>query len=264
MKINICCVNYNSYVNLINYVNSIDHALKTIIDIDLHVYICDNSDKKKLYRLSYSFPIDIIESSNIGYFNGIKRIISKFPEVLECDYFIISNVDLEIDKNFFYNLKNTLCEKNEGCLAPVILSKRDSLNKNPKIINRYTKYQLKFIKLMYDIPVFYYLYRYFFHKLRRKKRINFSGGTFYAPHGSFIILTNQFLRNNHGVNYPIFLFGEEIYIAECLLKHKMIVKNHEDLIVYDAEHISTSKIKSKFYFKYNSEALKYILDTFYE
>ena len=36
-----------------------------------------------------------------------------------------------------------------------------------------------------------------------------------------------------------------------------------NLVIEDNEHISTSTLKKKTYFKYNRESIKYILDTFY-
>ena len=43
----------------------------------------------------------------------------------------------------------------------------------------------------------------------------------YAGHGSFIILTKAFFQNYSNIAYPMFLYGEEIYLAE-LIREKFL------------------------------------------
>ena len=77
-----------------------------------------------------------------------------------------------------------------------------------------------------------------------------------------MILTKEFVKQEGDLNYPIFLFCEEIYIAERALELGKSVVYAPELIVYDAEHVSTSMMKPKSYRRANYEALSYILQNY--
>jgi hypothetical protein len=81
----------------------------------------------------------------------------------------------------------------------------------------------------------------------------------YASHGSFFILTHMFLKRVSELNYPVFLFGEEIYIAETSRNLNLDIIYAPNLRVFDSEHASTSKMKSDAYRSYNEQALTYLL-----
>ena len=81
----------------------------------------------------------------------------------------------------------------------------------------------------------------------------------YAAHGSFFIFTNKFVKVENKFNYPVFLFGEEIYIAETAKANGLKTIYYPKLKIYDDEHASTSLMSSKFYRNSNYEALSYIL-----
>ncbi len=266
MKIALICVNYNSYESLSKYISSINVALRNT-NIFLQIFIADNSTDKKiidtikdLHIIYHSFP-------NVGYFGAVKKVLQSNPNIIqEYDYLIISNVDLELDKDFFTSFLEMKFEDTVAWIAPRIYSKSECVDRNPKIIHRYTKKKLKLLKLMYDYPILSYLYeKLFFAKRAKRKNIAIkSGDSIYAGHGSFIILTKEFLQKNNGIDYPIFLFGEEIYLGERIYQLNMGVKYIPNLIVYDDDHVSTSKMQKKSYYNYNSEALKYIMESFYE
>ncbi len=84
----------------------------------------------------------------------------------------------------------------------------------------------------------------------------------YAGHGSFIVLAKNFVNIDSSIEYPVFLFGEEIYIAEKSAEHNLDIIYTPQLIVYDNEHSSTSQMKSAHYRKSNFDALSYILEKY--
>lgn len=99
---------------------------------------------------------------------------------------------------------------------------------------------------------------------RKKLSPSYPQMEIYAGHGSFMMFTNSFFQRYPRLDYPIFLFGEELYFAEVIKNLDMKVLYEPSLRVIDNEHVSTSTLKKKSYFKYNQESIKYILDTFYE
>ena len=85
----------------------------------------------------------------------------------------------------------------------------------------------------------------------------------YAGHGSFMMLTKHFFIHYKKIEYPIFLFGEELYLAELIRMADLRVRYVPGLEVIDMEHASTGKMKKAFYYKCNKESIDYILENFY-
>ena len=59
---------------------------------------------------------------------------------------------------------------------------------------------------------------------RKKYLVVGSPKDVYAGHGSFIILTKYYLSKVGIVNYPVFLFCEEIYLAEMCRINNLLVR----------------------------------------
>lgn len=116
---------------------------------------------------------------------------------------------------------------------------------------------------MYKIPLLHHIYQNSLYK-RKKKKKESSQKRIYAGHGSFMIFTKIFFTQYSKIEYPIFLFGEELFFAELIRRKSLYVEYFPNIKVYDDEHISTSKMNSKFYYKCNREAIKYIISNFYE
>lgn len=117
------------------------------------------------------------------------------------------------------------------------------------------------IRLFYRYPILHYLYTKTFYK--SKKYVSKVAGNIYAGHGSFIILTKEYIKRCGIINYPVFLFGEEIYLAEMCRENNFTVSYCPDISVSDKEHVSTGKIRSRLYYRYNYEAINYAIKTFY-
>ena len=80
---------------------------------------------------------------------------------------------------------------------------------------------------------------------------------------SFIILTKAFFQNYSNIAYPMFLYGEEIYLAELIREKFLLVYYDKDIGVKTIDHVSTGKMKSKFYYECNYKSLVYLIDKFY-
>jgi GT2 family glycosyltransferase len=66
------------------------------------------------------------------------------------------------------------------------------------------------------------------------------------------------------LDYPVFLFCEEIFMAEMALRIGKKVTHCPSVKVWDKEHASTGLMNLWRYCKYNHDALSYIIRTFYE
>lgn len=266
MNIAIICVNYNSHSALLDYLHSIEKAyLKNNQKDNLSIYIADNSCKKQPIKDSFSYNlIHLYSGKNIGYFGGVQFIIKKAKiELKEYDYIIVSNVDLKLSENFFVQLSSYKFEDRIGCVAPSIYSLKEKRDRNPKLITRPSKKKLVFQKLLYKYPILDMLYVKLLYSKRRKKFQNHSEGFIYAAHGSFFIFTNQFSDFLQKMKYPCFLFGEEIYLAENLSKLTLSTYYQPNIRVYDLDHVSTGKMKSRLYYRLNYLSIVMLLKEFY-
>lgn len=262
MKILIVCVNYNSYNELRLYLNSIIASARRANQVSVHVIVADNSTCCQNVEISDSkVKIQTITYNNIGYLGAAQIAIYSIKDLDTFDYVAISNVDLLVKEDFFEQLSTIVVDKKTAWIAPQIWSDYEDRDRNPKIIKRYSKKKLQILNLLYQYPILDWMYTNTFYKKKSKYR-TYREQKIYAGHGSFILLTNEFFKCCH-INYPIFLFGEELYLAELIMRAGLRVHYYPKLVVYDMEHVSTGKMKKIFYYKCNKESIDYILKTFY-
>lgn len=263
MRIAIYCVNYHSCDRLVNYLASIDQAVKNAQgEVAVEVIAVDNSVPAEV--ISYApkgFVLHTLASGeNKGYFGAVRLGMEQFSP-MTYDYVIISNVDVVMDKAFFSQLMGTVVDDKTGWIAPQIYSDAEHRDRNPKIIRRYAKRKLQVLKIKFRFPLVNWIYNHTLYQ--SKKLMSHERGEIYAGHGSFIILTKRFFEACGIINYPVFLFCEEIYLGEVCQQHGLKVIYEPGIRVNDAEHASTGTFRRSKYCRYNFEALSYILKTYY-
>lgn len=263
MKILLIAINFNSYKELKNYIESIVNAHRKCLDISVDITIADNSSIIEDCAFnSHSEKITLIRYNNIGYLGAAQSIINKNKNIFDYDYVAISNVDITMTEDFFLNLERANLPKDVAWVAPKIYSKDENRDRNPKVLNRYSKGKLQLLYYMYRFPMLFYLYTMTAYK-RKKLQPQYPEMNIYAGHGSFMLLTRSFFESYPKIEYPIFLFGEELFLAELVRKANKKVRYVPSLVIEDSEHVSTSTLKKKSYFKYNQDSIKYILNTFH-
>lgn len=262
----IFCVVYNSYKELFAYIDSINSAAIYAKDSGVDVYIADNTDKefKDITVNGYEhinvkvYPFH----QNLGYLGAIKKMMSK-ENCAKYDYVIVSNVDMTLRQDTLNTLVNNTYPADTGWIASSIISQRTGLDMNPRAINRYTTSKLKIMKWFYRHPLVYQLYSHTFHKLRRRRINTCKPRYIYAGHGSFMILTKEYFSRCGIINYPIFLYCEEIYIAEECALHGLKVIYNPNIHVDDIGKVSTGKAPKNDYYRWNIEGLTYVIDKYY-
>ena len=266
------CVNYNSYKELYDYVRSVDVAAGECSDIRVDVYVIDNTDKN--YQ-----PINISASHvniklfdhhmNYGYFGAVCHAI-KEVNLDDYDYYVISNVDVLVDKDIFQKLVAQKYPENTGIIAPRIFSKHLLKNLNPVRLERYSYNRLKMLLFLNDHSVlntFLLWLRKRIYRLRKSSNAAVEAeqmSKLYLAHGSFILLTKEFYKRCGLIDYPIFLYCEEIYLAELCRKHDLLTVYDGTLKLTDIGMVSTGHLKKKQFCKYNHDAITYIINTFYK
>ena len=280
MKICILAVCHNSYKESHKFLESILKALnKTSIELD--VLFIDNSTKLDVSSINcikyFNKRINLkyFRCPNLGYFPSINHILETHSVNLSSyNYSIISNVDLLIGNSFFETIENIPPDKNVGAYAPSIFSNAINANRNPKMTYKPSAFKIKILRQFFRFSITYVFLRFINIsrlKLREiiknnkkidSKTFNGNGIKIYAAHGSCIILTKEYTKKDPFINYPIFLFGEEIYIGETAKENNLDILYKSNLIVYDTEHASTSLMKPAAYRKYNFEALSFVLQKY--
>lgn len=247
------------------YLESINNAMNNVTDSIVHVAIADNSSQRESISAEKYENLEINQyfQSNLGYLPGACNVLNNYVEVKEYDYVVISNVDLTIEESFFSNLEKKIFKDEVAWVATQIWTEQEKRDKNPKILNRCSKMKLELIRLLYKYPVLDYIYTNSLY-LRKKARPQYSEQDIYAGHGSFMMLTKSFFEEYDRIEYPLFLFGEEMFLAELIRNKKLTVRYVPDLCVIDKEHTSTSRMRKKEYYKYNLISIDYILKNFYE
>lgn len=263
MKIAIYCVNYNSYDSLHQYLLSIDKAIEAVTsDIEVRVIVADNTTPALPVQYTpQHFELNVLATGkNEGYFGAARHAMQQISPA-EFDYSIISNVDVLLDSSFFIKLAEYQADKQTGWIAPQIYSHLEQRDRNPKIMQRYAKRKLQILKIKFRFPLLNWVYNHTLYK--SKKYVRHEAGEIYAGHGSFIILTRRFFETGGSIDYPVFLFCEEIYLGEQCLQLGLKVVYEPDIRVSDAEHASTGNFRRSRYCRYNYDAISYILNTYY-
>lgn len=275
MKILFVPVTYNSYDALDNYIASIGKALDAADDLTISVtiHVADNSSEEVRRQESGDRrDLSLLTShySNPGYLPAALRTVYS-EDYTSYDYIIISNVDVTLDETFFTALRDLKADADTVWVAPYIWSPSEQRDVNPKIQERYSKKRLRLLRLLFACPPLYYLYTRTLYRRKVSKDVesgmrtdHYDSKTIYAGHGSFMIFRPDIFRQEPPLDYPVFLFCEEIYMAEMTRRIGKKVAHCPAVKVWDREHASTGLMGLWRYCKYNHDALSYIIRTFYE
>jgi len=289
-KIALIGVSYNSDPSAIRFIEGLSTLL--LDDVEFTIILVDNTERHNSevffnqIHAKNKHVICIKAQDNLGYFGGARLGLSTYLEKNEYpDWLIISNVDIEFrDPKFLQILKACSNIENIGVIAPAILSIFSQRDINPKIFKRPSKRKMKFYKQIFSN---YYLMNcygllsaakfktsiFLKGKLFRKQIIRDNKGTrystekwsaIYAPHGSCIIFSKVFFLRGGSLNYPQFLFNEEIFVGETTRKLGLKVIYFPKLKVIDEEHISTGIIRSRRIASYVADSAKFVADTFFK
>ena len=244
-RIAIFCVSYHSDKERGAYLTSIEAAAKKAgEEVQVDTFVANNT-----------------EADNPGYFGAVKKLMQDV-NVAEYDYAIVSNVDLTLAEDFFINLAAYDCPEDTGWIAPRIWSQLEGRDRNPQRLARPTRRKMQILKAFYQYPLLDTIYH---HTAYRRKKYNTQAepGTIYAGHGSLIILTKHYLQKCGKIDYPIFLFCEELFLAENCRQAGLTVRYEPSIQVNDKEHVSIGKMPHSVYCQHNLKAMNYIIKKFF-
>ncbi len=269
MNVLIIPVNYNSYDELNSYIGSLNKALTGLGDSLIEVHIADNSSKPQKINLPNGLSFNLVEHKfpNLGYFGAAFKIINDIHNISSYDYVIITNVDMTYDETFFKELGTVKIAKDVGWLSPFRFSEKYGRPIFVEKKNRPSKIKMWLQIQLFKNPYLYTLQKKLAaHKYKRRGTSNSVNESteIYLGCGSCFILTRSFFDKYPSLNYPIFLYGEELYIAELCLKAHLKVVYIPQLKTTNIGGVSTSLLPTKSFLRYNYEAIKFIYQMFFK
>ena len=203
---------------------------------------------------------------NIGYLSSALDVINSL-DISLYSYICITNVDLTVELDFFQKLLDLTVQKDVAWIAPSIYSKQELRDKNPQRQYRCSSRKILALRFLYNIPILYnaYIKLIYCRKSKNASNANYEPGIkIYCGHGSFMIFTKAFFSSFSKIEWPCFLFCEELFLGELIRLTGLSVVYEPSLKIIDKEHVSTGALPGKNFFKYNKESLKFIWDKFYK
>lgn len=269
------CVKYGSDAEAAQYLDSLR---KLNGQQNLNVLVVDNAADTGLPGPLMGRNLTFVRSeANLGYFGGARSGLSLYlRENPLPDWVIVSNVDLVVaDAQFLDKLAALRARPRLGVVAPSIRSVLTGRDQNPFMRTRPSTARMHAYKWMFRswlVLNAYELATSAFHKLRSaahgltgaRAGVGLdSGGTIYAPHGSFLIFSSEYFRAGGNLDFPCFLFGEEVYLAETLRRLDLDIIYEPSLEVIHQEHKSTRLLKSPQLARAVAASAAYCADTYF-
>ena len=264
---------------LVNYFNETDTCSFVREQIQaqswkqVEVVIVDNGskDSEKLVQLAKEVSwVSLYKSvENLGYLPGaefgLRKYLEKGREMP--DFVILSNSDIEFVKQTFFKDLLSRAERSAfDIIGPDIYSDLLHHSQNPFMESRISIAKLKMLAFLSSKAMIHYLFlTWYYSKSRlvslfRQKMAERSGvSPVYGIHGSFMIFSRSFFEKGGTLDFPMFLFGEEVYLAEMALKAGMRVGYDADLKIIHHEHNTTGIYKSRKAVKLLNRSYRYLI-----
>lgn len=269
-------VNYNTWDETLRWLASINDCLVP----GVRVILADNSDKPEpdgfRQRLeAFGFAVCRATGTNAGYFGGARPALEEYLAAHPLPRFVVlSNVDILFKESFFATLSATAPDETTAILAPSIRSARWGADYNPQRMQRYSRARLVFLLNLYRCRTLHNLYILLSYGRKwlsgrrknpdRPRTIPADGyPKIYAAHGSCLVFTRAWFERGGSLEMPVFLFGEEIILAETVLAKGMEIRYRPDLVIEDHEHASVGLFASPAINRHYYDSVRIILEKFY-
>ena len=87
--------------------------------------------------------------------------------------------------------------------------------------------------------------------------------TIYAPHGSCVIFGRCFFEKGGTLDFPAFLFAEEMFVAEQIRLMGGQVLYAPNMVVVHNEHVSTGPLPYTLLASYQQQSYEYLWSQFF-
>jgi len=208
---------------------------------------------------------------NRGYLNGAKFGFDFYCQSNPIpDFTILCNTDISFeDQHFLEKLIQEPNNKNVEVIGPSIISTFTFHHQNPMYKERLHLKKIKQLLFIYDYYPIYVIYQLGAYLKRLTKKLSHkndkqTSGFVYAVHGSFLIFTKSFFEKGNTLNFPSFLYAEELFIAEQCLKSNSKIYYNSDLKIFHREHSTSRFIKNRKHVEWLKQSLNFIYHSYYK
>jgi GT2 family glycosyltransferase len=244
---------------------------------DLHVLLADNSSGERYLgkirsAIAEASNVELVEcGKNLGYF-GAARLS------LECylaqrhelpDWVIVCNHDVVIQDRDFFSKLFAYDPNSVGVIASRIQIRENGVDQNPFMRRRPGKFRwwmYLFAKSSYGVAVIWDWMGRVKKALKSSRPRNPFAGRgsdrksepIYAAHGSFLIFSRRYFEAGGYLDENLFLYGEEISVAEICRSLNLPILYEPSLLVLHDEHQSTGKVISRTSYQRERDALQWV------
>lgn len=200
---------------------------------------------------------------NLGYLNGCLYGVSKIDELNIDDWIIVTNTDVVFDMKFFDVIfKGSNRNINIWCFGPDIVLP-NGRKQNPFLKERLSLKTIKKLSIIHSNRIFLSIYTYLSRiKKRKLKSKNVNSGAVYAVHGSCFAICYDLFRILQKKDNRIFMYGEELFIAELVRENDKIVWYENSVLIKHNENSTTGLLSNKMKSKWYKDSFAYLLKTF--
>ena len=196
-------------------------------------------------------------NTNLGYLHGCLYGVEKSQR--KYSWVMICNTDIEFkDDDYFDKLLTTVPEE-VWCIGTDIVLKANGVHQNPFILNRPSKRKFNLWKFVFSSYPLFYLY-FILHDIKPevKTSIEVNSGFVYAIHGSCFLLKDECVQKIIQENPGIFMYGEELLIAEITRESGKKCYLDMDACVIHNENQVTGKIGNRRKQKWFKQSINYL------
>lgn len=249
-KILIVAVNYFGHAHLFKYIESLEAQASA----NWRLVVADNSNDSTEWEAVQSAASNSpkVTAVDVGYNAGYVGALRETSLRLDFglfDWIVLSNTDLFMGSADSLSELERLDPMSVGVVGPRIVSLDNDRNLNPHLVERPTKKDVVRRSIMFKsrFTAQASVYASYFSRKLAKRHVvapEFEGVNCYAVHGSWFALSRIFLSDPNCLDYPVWLFGEELHFAESCWKRGLSVEYHSGIKVFHHEHAQTGVRRS--------------------
>jgi hypothetical protein len=261
-EVHFIAVNYRGSSALPTYLQSLlsqDCASWRMTVIDNSADPRETEQLSRFARVSESVRV-VPAPRNLGYLGAAGWLMSQ-PGPAPAEWTVLSNMDIRLSDSTFVS---GLLGVGDGApvLAPSIVSMPGGWPQNPYLVTRPSVRAMRRRKLMLSNPIVGQAAGLAAEtKLRFRKRddacADLRRRPVYAPHGSVIPFHRRYFTDGGDLEHPVFLFNEELTIAEKCRRLGFTVMFEPSLRVVHDRHQTTGVWRSWRVLRAQAEAAEY-------
>jgi GT2 family glycosyltransferase len=274
MRILCIPVNYGSDADTNRFVEGL--AATTAAD-RIEVLVVDNTERSEddgfasAVERAFARARVLKPAANLGYFGAANWALREYLLDRQMpDWVVVSNVDIRIEDAAFFDGLNELQGCEAAVVGPAIWSDRVNRSTNPQYERRPSAAKMRWLAQIFGNMLtmnLYFLAAYAKYGLMRWRPaapiVETAPRAVYSVHGSCLLFSRRYFESGGSLEYPCFLFGEEIFVAETARRLGLGVVYHPGMRVSHRDHATTGLFRTGKLARRHAESAAYLAREFF-